>query len=237
MGKEVLIITYAIEDELDISSIKEVIDYQERENKKTSRCRILDLFTPKMKDKEVVFCKTGVGKTNSIALLREILDTTFKYGGKDTKVTVLNLGTAASVLEEVGMVVECKRFIDRDLIRLSGSKYVNECDYISGSKEEYNDGAKRYSCNTGDQFATDPDEAHQMRDGWIAVCDMEAFPQKRYCDYYSKKTGMGIRFVCHKFISDKIGDNSVAGWEEVLDEARLELTVLAMDYVREFYKS
>lgn len=245
MSKEVLIFTYALDDELDKAAIEEVVNHQEKMNE-INLGVIGNLFKKismsKMKDREVVLCKTGVGKVNSTALLRDILDITMEYGKKYAdrlKITVVNLGTAASALEEPGIIVNCNRFIDRDIVRISGNKYINECDWLAGDTRDFSSEGNhksRYSCNTGDRFVTDIEDAHQMRDGWIAVCDMEAFPQKRLCNYYSNKYGVEINFICNKFITDKIGENSISNWDEMLPEAKDELTKLAMDYVRDFYE-
>jgi adenosylhomocysteine nucleosidase len=183
----------------------------------------------RIKENEVVFCRTGVGKVNSYKHLKKILDITKDYvGDQEYEITVLNIGTAASVNEKPGTVVWPSRYIDRDLVRI-GDKYLEKSEYWIGAET----GNKEYSCNSGDTFVTNPEEAYQIRDGFTAVCDMEAFQQARLCMAYPKKP---INFVCAKFITDKIGDNSVKDWEDMLGEARKALTYIASRYICDTYR-
>lgn len=233
---KILIITYALNDEVDILSLKGV--KQEQQKKWLDSMKPIKRFIQKhsgIKDIEVVFCRTGVGKVNSYKSLKTVLDITKKYTEKytdleKTDITVLNIGTAASLLEDTGMVVFPSRYIDRDLVNV-GDKYLEKSEYQIG-QDTNNGKSKKYSCNSGDTFVTDPEGAHQMRDGFTAVCDMEAFQQARLCMAYPKKP---INFICAKFITDKIGDNSVKDWEEMLGEARKELTDIARQYICNIY--
>lgn len=232
--KKILIITYALNDEVDILSLEKTKD--ECEKNWLDRLKPIRRFIQKhslLKDREVVFCETGVGKVNSYSTLKIVLETTKRYIERysdleETEITVLNIGTAASVNEEPGIVVWPSRYIDRDLVKIGG-KYLEKSEYWIGAET----GNKEYSCNSGDTFVTDPEGAYQMRDGFTAICDMEAFQQARLCMAYPKKP---IDFICVKFITDKIGDNSMKDWEEMLEEARNELTNIASWYICDTYR-
>lgn len=238
--KKILIVTYALNDEVDILSLEGV--KQEYQKKWLDSLNPVKRFMQKytnvlMKDREVVFCRTGIGKVNSYGTLKRVLDITKSYVDRcsdleNTEITVLNIGTAASVNEEPGILVWPTRFIDRDLVKI-GDKYMEKSEYWIGA-DASSTGKKEYSCNSGDTFVTDPEEAYQMRDGFTAVCDMEAFQQARLCQTYFKKP---IEFICVKFITDKIGDNSIDDWKDMLDEARDELTRIAQMYICDLYEN
>lgn len=230
--KKILVITYALDDEVDILTLEHIKD--ECQEKWLNGLRPLKRFFQNhtnIKDREVVFVRTGVGKVASYQMLRMVFDLTKKYTGGDAEVTVLNIGTAASVLEDPGILVNPSRFIDRDLIKIGGG-YIDKIEYQIGPDTA--EGNRAYSCNSGDTFVTCEGDAWQMDDGFVAVCDMEAFQQALLCDLYN---GFTVEFHCWKFITDKIGENSLGNWKEMLPEAREELTVIAMDFIEDFYRS
>jgi Nucleoside phosphorylase len=66
-------------------------------------------------------------------------------------------------------------------------------------------------CSTGDQFVTEPQ-------GDEDVFDMEAFAYSRVCRL------LNIPFVAVKYVTDRIGENSVKVWSDKLHDARQELT-------------
>ena len=66
------------------------------------------------------------------------------------------------------------------------------------------------TCNTGDTFLTEAD-------GTGDVFDMESFAIAKVCRKHQ------IPFVGVKYVTDKIGDNSVKHWEEKLAEAQAGL--------------
>lgn len=254
MSKQILVITYAVPEELEVGKVLEVVNEQKRnwiENRIDWFKRLKVKMNRRYYDKEVVLVETGIGKVNSYKELKMIVDLAADYLGRDTEITVLNLGTAASMNEGIGSVVECNRFIDRDLIRIgygdNGDYTIYTVDGTPRFLSEMDDrpdndlGGKfsfGYSCNSGDTFVTNPEEAHQMRDGWTAVCDMEGFSQAKLISESLYKFSEPIKFHCIKYITDKIGeDNTVEGWKEELPAACISLTKTAMEYIRDFYNS
>lgn len=230
--RKILVITYALDDEVDILTLEHIKD--QCQEKWLNGLRPLKRFFQKhtnIKDREVVFVRTGVGKVNSYKMLKMVFDITMKYTGGNAEVTVLNIGTAASLFEEPGVVVNPSRFIDRDLVKIGG-EYLDKSEYWVGPDTV--EGNRVYSCNSGDTFVTNAEDAYQMRDGFTAVCDMEAFQQAALC---SKFKGFPVEFHCWKFITDKIGENSLGNWKEMLPEACNTLTSIAMDFVEDLYKS
>ncbi len=253
MDKHILIITYAVSDELDETEVIRSIN----ENKKKwfkSKLGFFDRLKVRLNrrffENEVILVETGIGKVNSYSELYTILEGACEYTGQNVHLYVLNLGTAASMNLGIGEVVECGRFIDRDLIRLGygykGDYTIYTIDgkprFLSEMEDRIDelDGADKYifgySCNSGDSFVTDPEEAYQMRDGWTAVCDMEGFAQARAVADASNMFNHPIKFRCIKYITDKIGeDNSIEGWQEELPAARAMLTQTAKDAIKSFY--
>ncbi len=234
-NRKILIVTYALEDEVDSIVLQHYKD--ECEKAWLSGLRPINRYFQKrsnIKDREVVFVCTGVGKVNSYRMLKMVLDITKRYCDRNAEVTVLNLGTAASLNEEPGILVNPSRFIERDLVKI-GSEYLSKSEYQIGPDSWEGEG-RAYSCNSGDTFVTNPEDAHQMRDGFTAVCDMEAFLQAELCSNY-KAFSKPIQFVCWKFITDKIGENSIGDWKSMLPEANTQLTAIAMDYINDTYIS
>lgn len=249
-NREILIITYAVPEEVDVLSLQSCIDEQQKywfENHSTWLERWWhERFRLNQFDRECILLETGVGKVNAATALQFMLNQIEQECGTDVEVSVLNLGTAASVHVPIGEVVECSRFVDRDLIQIpygdSGEKIICLSD---GYPEMYSllqelvgdNHPTRYSCNSGDSFVTNPDEAYQMRDGYTAVCDMEAFAEAKVLVTEGWKfSGGGTRFRSVKYITDQINeDNSVEAWQEELPAAHLELTRAGQEAIREFF--
>lgn len=131
MPKKILIVTYALPEEMDVVALKEVQRDQEKflVSKMNWFQKLMRKYS-KMKEIEVVFVKTGVGKLNSYTTLRKVLKITRDMAPADAEITVLNLGTAASANERTGILVNPKRFLDRSLVRLKDSGYLIEDDYM-----------------------------------------------------------------------------------------------------------
>ena len=250
----VLLVTFAVPEELDTAKVYDAIrKCRNGENRKESKItRLSDRIFSLRKTNEVVVVSTGIGKLDSYIKLKDAIATVLDKFGKDTRLTVLNVGTAASIGAPVGTVCECGRFIERDLIRVGYGKLDDYTIYtVDGTPRFLSEMDDRpdeclgdqgymfgYSCNSGDSFVTDAEKAHQMRDGWTAVCDMEAFSQARIV---SESKGMflhPVEFRCVKYITDKIdGENSIETWEEELPAARMELTRQTISSVQDFFRS
>lgn len=160
---------------------------------------------------------TGIGKSNATyALTRYLCE---HPGACDL---VMNVGTAGTQHYQVGDILFCNRFIDRDLMRLQhfGVAYRIATSYtrvwpsvIGGVRVE-----KEHSVSTGDDFVTASDNV--VAD----AIDMEAYALAVVCGR------MGLPFVSVKYITDVVGQNSVAHWEDRLADARKGLTVYFKDW-------
>nr|WP_321405579.1 cupin domain-containing protein [uncultured Carboxylicivirga sp.] len=151
------------------------------------------------------YCKTGVGKVSAALAVQESIE---RYKPE----VVLNIGTAGSVQFPVGTIHLCSKFVDRDMEKL----HVFGVPYLEDFSEEINQLPffQRWqfdsTCNTGDTFLTEAD-------GTGDVFDMESFAIARVCRLHQ------IPFVGVKYVTDKIGENSVKHWEEKLAEAQAGL--------------
>ncbi len=125
---------------------------------------------------------------------------------------VVNIGTAGSVNHAVGSIIVCNRFVDRDIAKLKTLDGCWESTSDCSALKPYFDFASFGVCNTGDQFVTSPE-------GDEDVYDMEAFALSRVCNLF------GIPFVAIKYVTDRIGENSVKIWEERLADSRRDLTL------------
>lgn len=153
----------------------------------------------------IAYCQTGIGKVNALLAVAEAVE-------QSRPDLILNVGTAGSVHHRVDSIVVCDTFVDRDMKKCSdfGVSYHfdfrQELQSISLAKEWNTHNV----CNTGDSFVTSAiDEADAF--------DMENFAVAAFC---KRKN---LPFISVKYITDKIGENSVKHWEDKLDDAKAGL--------------
>lgn len=155
---------------------------------------------------------TGVGKVNAAFRLTDAIL-------RERPAFVLNVGTAGTLRLAVGDIVVSNHFIDRDYeqLRLHGLDYEATTDggvlfpkLSAAMPAQLRD--KDHAVNTGDNFVT---ETAQLTGD---VVDMEAYAEAVVCNTY------GLPFVAVKCVTDVIGKNSVALWNERLSEARRALS-------------
>nr|WP_308758047.1 nucleosidase [uncultured Bacteroides sp.] len=154
----------------------------------------------------VGYLRTGVGKVKSAHYLTEVIN----RGQPDL---VINVGTAGSIDRQVGDILVCRHFIDRDMEKLAnlGVEYEIDSSALLAEKGYCMHWVGEGICNTGDTFLT------ELSDVKGDVVDMEAFAQAFVCR--AKK----VPFIAVKYVTDIIGQNSVKHWEDKLADARKEL--------------
>ncbi len=155
-------------------------------------------------DQLIAVC-TGVGKVNAAFRVAEAI-----HAHRPDR--VLNIGTVGTVNHQLGDIFVCRKFVDRDMQKLSsfGLPYVLE---FPAEKEEPWKGKERAGvCNTGDSFLT------ELGDIEGDVVDMEAYAQAVVCKE------LRVPFVAVKYVTDIIGQNSVKLWQDKLADARKALT-------------
>ena len=123
---------------------------------------------------------------------------------------VINVGTAGSIDCQVGDILVCRHFIDRDMQKLAdmGLEYEIDSSALLAEKGYCMHWAGEGICNTGDTFLT------ELSDVKGDVVDMEAFAQAFVC------RAKNVPFIAVKYVTDIIGQNSVKHWEDKLADAR-----------------
>jgi adenosylhomocysteine nucleosidase len=149
---------------------------------------------------------TGVGKVNATYTLTRELARHAARGG-DPIDFVLNLGTAGSSVHAAGTLVECTRFIQRDMDARPlgfaiGVTPFDEHPQMLESSARFPHLA-RASCGSGDDFCIDYDASR------FQVVDMEAYALAKVSHLE------GIPFACVKYITDG-ADHADAGgdWQQ-----------------------
>lgn len=159
---------------------------------------------------ELFFCRTGVGKVSAALHTYEAV-----LGLKPDM--VLAVGSAGTLHHQVGDIVVCNHFIDRDLEKIAYLGVPFQLDFIdelaSFSIRQDVDG----TVSTGDTFQENADDSSTGK--WADVFDMEAFGGAQACKM------LGVPFVAVKYITDVIGQNSIKHWEEKLEDAKMGLEV------------
>jgi adenosylhomocysteine nucleosidase len=149
---------------------------------------------------------TGVGKLNAAyALTRELTRRSVSHSrGVDL---VLNLGTAGSSVFPTGALVECTRFLQRDMDASPLGFAVGETPYDDYpqvlERGQVFPGLPQASCGSGDDFCVD------YKPAAFQVVDMEAYALAKVCHMEN------IPFACVKYITDGAKDHAAAGeWHE-----------------------
>lgn len=143
---------------------------------------------------------TGVGKINAAHALTRELVRRRQIGGMPR--LVLNLGTAGSSMFATGELVECTRFVQRDMDASPIGFAAGETPF--DEHPAVLESAKRFaplpqtSCGSGDSFCLGYDVAQ------FQVVDMEAYALAKVCRLEE------VPFACVKYISDGAKDESSA---------------------------
>lgn len=128
---------------------------------------------------------------------------------------VVNLGTAGSPLFKKGTVVNCSKFVQRDMdVRGLGYPLYHTPFSDEETILEYGitmSGVPQATLGSGDQFATSIDEES------FHVVDMEAYALAHVCK------NEGIPFLCLKYISDGADDNAANDWTTEVTRSAIAL--------------
>jgi len=157
---------------------------------------------------DVFFCRTGVGKVSAALHTYEAVQ-------RLKPTLVVSVGSAGTLHHQVGDIVVCNHFVDRDLEKIAHLGVPFELDF-SAELVPFDFGAPENGCiSTGDTFQTDHEESSTGRHA--DVFDMEAFGSAQACK------SLCISFMAVKYITDVIGQNSIKHWEEKLEDAKIGL--------------
>jgi adenosylhomocysteine nucleosidase len=155
---------------------------------------------------------SGVGKVNATFKLTERLT---DYNWAKPKL-IINYGTAGSRDLPIGELVDCTKFIQRDMdVRGLGfmkceTPFEKEIPIILDYDHvQFNPIGKKLRCGTGDNFVQD----YMVRSGYAYssysdVFDMEAYALAKVCFVYD------VPFIAFKYITDNANESSPKDWEE-----------------------
>ena len=159
---------------------------------------------------------TGVGKVNATGQLTERLHSSHLHYLPPMPKLVINYGTAGSRELPIGELVDCTKFIQRDMdVRGLGflkgqTPFEQEVPIILDYDHvQFNPIGKKLRCGTGDDFVQD----YTVRSGYAYssysdVFDMEAYALAKVCFVYD------VPFISFKYITDNANESSPKDWEE-----------------------
>ena len=161
---------------------------------------------------------TGVGKVNATGQLTERLHSSHLHYLPLMPKLVINYGTAGSRKLPIGELVDCTKFIQRDMdVRGLGflkgqTPFEKEVPMILDYDHvEFNPIGKKLRCGTGDDFVQD----YTVRSGYTHssysdVFDMEAYALAKVCFVYD------VDFISFKYITDNVNESSPKDWKDNL---------------------
>ena len=156
---------------------------------------------------------TGVGKVNATYKLLEHFGTFHsKPSVRRNYVLVINYGTAGSRELPVGELVDCTKFIQRDMnvtglgFTIGQTPFEHKPTVTIKSTSEFNPIGRNALCGSGDNFVED--RINYYGD----VVDMEAYALAKVCYYYD------VPFISFKYITDRADDDANEDWEDNLSD-------------------
>ena len=169
-------------------------------------CALEEETSSKLSDWSVIY--TGVGKVNATYELTAELFFQMKLS-KVPKL-VINFGTAGSREIPIYTLVDCTKFIQRDMDKTAlgfikgETAFETDIPIMLDFSHIDNPINKNYVCGSGDNFVEDISKEIEH----IDVFDMEAYALAKVC--YK----VGIDFVSFKYITDNVNEKSANHWKE-----------------------
>ena len=153
---------------------------------------------------------TGVGKVNATYKLTKHFGSFHSVPAiRRSYDLVINYGTAGSRELPIGELVDCTKFIQRDM-NVTGMGFLkgqtpfeNKVPMILDYDHvEFNPIGKKLRCGTGDNFVQDD------IDNYSDVFDMEAYALAKVCHHYK------VPFISFKYITDGADEQAHEDWEK-----------------------
>ena len=180
-----------------------------------------------LNDYDVLY--TGVGKVNATIKLMERLGSIFlSREGEIAPNLVINYGTAGSRKYKQGELVDCTKFIKRDMdvtglgFQRGETPFEKEPPIVIESKSSFNPIGKHATCGSGDNFVED------RTNYYGEVVDMEAYALAKVCTYY------GVPFISFKYISDGADGDANTDWEENVSKGIVEFRERVLNGVEDY---
>ena len=169
---------------------------------------------------------TGVGKVNATLELTKVLQRAHLHYLPKMPELVINYGTAGSRKIKKKQLVDCTKFIQRDmdvtgLGFMKGETPFEENPPITiKSTSKFNPIGRNASCGSGDSFVED------RTNYYGEVVDMEAYALAKVC--YKEK----IPFVSFKYITDGADEQSHEDWEKNLADGIVEFKDIVLSEIK-----
>ena len=157
---------------------------------------------------------TGVGKVNATFKLTERLCDSNYYSLKPK--LIINYGTAGSRKIKKKQLVDCTKFIQRDMdvtglgFMKGETPFEDNPPITIKSTSKFNPIGRNASCGSGDSFVED------RTNYYGEVVDMEAYALAKVCYHYN------INFISFKYITDGADEQSHEDWEQNLANGIVE---------------
>ena len=176
---------------------------------------------------------TGGGKVNATLKLTHRLRASHLHYLPLMPKLVINYGTAGSRKSPIGELVDCTKFIQRDMdvTGLGFMKHQTPFESPNGMVILYrteppsplfNPIGKNYTCGTGDSFV----ESLEKGDSNIDVFDMEAYALAKVCRYYK------VPFISFKYITDGANESSPKDWGKNLTDGIKEFKEKVLEKIK-----
>ena len=158
-----------------------------------------------LKDYNVLY--TGVGKVNATYALTTHFG---KYGSHIPYNLIINYGTAGSRKHSIGELVDCTKFIQRDMDVRGLGFMKSQTPFeplvpiiLDSSHVTFNPIGMNEMCATGDSFVQEETDY---------VVDMEAYALAKVC------WKRNVDFISFKYITDNANEDSSKDWIEHLSD-------------------
>ena len=151
---------------------------------------------------------TGVGKVNATLELTKVLQKAHLHYMPPMPKLVINYGTAGSRKSPIGELVDCTKFIQRDMdvtglgFMKHQTPYESPNEMVIRCTSKFNPIGKKMRCGSGDNFVQDNKEIYSD------VFDMEAYALAKVCHHYK------IPFISFKYITDNANEHSPGDWKD-----------------------
>ena len=156
-----------------------------------------------LEDYDVLY--TGVGKVNATYSLTTHFG---KYGSHIPYNLIINYGTAGSRKHSIGELVDCTKFIQRDMDVRGLGFMKSQTPFeplvpiiLDSSHVEFNPIGMKETCATGDSFVQEETDY---------IVDMEAYALAKVCWLRN------VDFISFKYITDGANESSDLDWEKNL---------------------
>ena len=150
---------------------------------------------------------TGVGKVNATYKMTKFIES---WGTEFPYDLVINYGTAGSRKIKKKTLVDCTKFVQRDMdvtglgFMRGETPFEKEPPLMLETKSDFNPIGRNATCGTGDCFVEDKSQYYGE------VVDMEAYALAKVCYLYD------IPFISFKYITDGADEQAHEDWEKNL---------------------